>query len=134
MQGVGAMGPRVTAYSFGSCARVALAEEEISRLGEISHLHHSLEMVSRKIQGKTKKIVGSNAFKVTVVGGEAGNPDMLQLLSDQVNVPFRIGKPMQNIALEPALGDTDRRTGQPEWGTALGLALKPTHEAMAVAS
>jgi type IV pilus assembly protein PilM len=77
---------------------------------------------------------GPRSDSVTVIGGEACNTDMLQLLSDQVNVPFQIGKPVRNIALESALGETDRRTGQPEWGTVLGLALKPAHEAMAVAS
>jgi len=77
---------------------------------------------------------GPRSDSVTVVGGEACNSDMLQLLSDQVNVPFKIGRPMRNIGLASGLGSRDRRTGQPDWATALGLGLKPVCETMAVAS
>ncbi|NLX22725.1 MAG: pilus assembly protein PilM [Phycisphaerae bacterium] len=77
---------------------------------------------------------GPRSDSVTVLGGEACNAELLQLLSDQVHVPFRVGKPMRNITLESAYGSADRRTGQPEWATVLGLALKPTIENAAVAS
>ncbi len=77
---------------------------------------------------------GPRSDSVTVLGGEACNAEMLQLLTDQVHVPFRVGKPMRNITLESAYGSADRRTGQPEWATVLGLALKPALENAAVAS
>ena len=68
---------------------------------------------------------GPRVESVMIVGGEACNGDMLQLLSDQVDLPFEVGKPLRYIAIEPALQGRDRRTGQPEWATVLGLALKP---------
>jgi Tfp pilus assembly PilM family ATPase len=68
---------------------------------------------------------GPRADAITVVGGEAPNADILQMLSDQVNIPFHTGKPMRNIAYEIESDGADRRAGQPEWATALGLALKP---------
>jgi type IV pilus assembly protein PilM len=67
---------------------------------------------------------GMRADAVTVVGGEACDADTLRVLSDQVRVAFQVGKPMRNLATEQAAGAADRRTGQPEWATALGLALK----------
>jgi type IV pilus assembly protein PilM len=67
---------------------------------------------------------GLRSEVVTAVGGEAGNGDILKLLADQINVPVRVGRPMRNIATEDGPGGADRRSGQPEWGTAAGLALK----------
>lgn len=77
---------------------------------------------------------GGRPDSITVLGGEACNSDMLRFLSDQLNVPFHIGKPMRNLAVESPFATTDRRTGQPEWATVLGLALKPAPRALAVAS
>lgn len=67
---------------------------------------------------------GLRSDTFTVLGGEACNRDMLRLLSDQVNVPFRIGRPMQNIGGEMQDLGAERRAGLPEWATAVGLALK----------
>lgn len=67
---------------------------------------------------------GPRAETVTVVGGEACVPDLLQQLSDQVGIPFHPGKPLKHIAIEADLDGIDRRNGQPEWSTALGLAIK----------
>ncbi len=68
---------------------------------------------------------GLRSDEVTAIGGEACNADLLQTLSDHVNLPFRVGRPMRHLPSEPDFGGSDRRTGQPEWATALGLALKP---------
>ncbi len=76
---------------------------------------------------------GLRSEAVTVVGGEACNNDILRLLADQVNVPFRIGQPMRNIGCELSHNGADRRTGQPDWATAVGLALKPVAAAAEVA-
>jgi Tfp pilus assembly PilM family ATPase len=59
------------------------------------------------------------------VGGEAGNVDTLRLLADQVNVPLQVGRPVRNIGTDGGGSGADRRSGQPEWATAVGLALKP---------
>ena len=72
---------------------------------------------------------GIRCDEVTVVGGEAHGQDLLRMLSDQVGVPFRVGRPMRGLGSETDAGGVDRRSGQPEWATALGLALKPVGEA-----
>jgi hypothetical protein len=46
-----------------------------------------------------------------------------------VNIPFRTGKPMRGISFEASAGAADRRTGQPEWSAALGVALQPLKQA-----
>lgn len=77
---------------------------------------------------------GPRADAFTVVGGEACNTDILQVLSDQVNLPFRPGRVTRNIAFDKPFSGADRRTGQPEWSGVLGLALKPVNEEAVVAS
>jgi type IV pilus assembly protein PilM len=68
---------------------------------------------------------GMRSEAVTVVGGDACNRDILRVLSDQVNVPFHVGKAMRSTGADADFGGSERRTGQPEWATAAGLALKP---------
>jgi len=77
---------------------------------------------------------GLRSEAITAVGGEARNADIIRLLSDQVNVPFRVGHPMRNIAAQTKTSSADRRHGQPEWATAVGLALKPVERMAEVAS
>lgn len=77
---------------------------------------------------------GPRADAVTVVGGEASDADILQALSDQVNIPFHTGKPMRHVTYEAELRGSDRRSGQPEWSTALGLVLKPQRTGLETAA
>jgi len=77
---------------------------------------------------------GMRTQSVTAVGGEACNRDILRVLSDLTNVPFHIGKAMKNIGAEGEFGGSDRRTGQPEWAVAVGLAMKPVALGAEVAS
>ncbi|HOW72256.1 MAG TPA: pilus assembly protein PilM [Phycisphaerae bacterium] len=97
-------------------------------------LDHLAKEVSLCLRYCSITFRGPRSDSVTVLGGEACNPDMIQLLSDQANVPFHIGKPMRNVTIERGCDGADRRTGQPEWAMALGLALKPVQQALAVAS
>ena len=87
-------------------------------------LDHLGTEIAQGIRYSAATFRGPRVESVTVVGGEACNSDMLQLLSDQIDLPFEVGKPLRYIAIEPALQGSDRRTGQPEWATVLGLALK----------
>ena len=77
---------------------------------------------------------GLRSDTVTAVGGNASDGDLLQMLSDHVDVPFRVGRPMRNIVVENDLDGADRRTGLPEWAMALGLALKPVTQTAEVAA
>lgn len=121
-----------------------LSQEEKETVGEnlqravLDTLRPAIEQLSKEIglclRYCSVTFRGLRSDAVTVVGGEACNPDVLQLLSDQVNVPFRVGRPMQSITVENDFGGTDRRTGQPEWAGALGLALKPVRQMAEVPS
>jgi type IV pilus assembly protein PilM len=93
-------------------------------------IDHLGKEIAQSLRYCTATFRGPRAESVTVIGGEAFNTDMLQLLSDQINVPFSAGKPLRHIALEPALESSNRRTGQPEWATVLGLGLKPVHASL----
>lgn len=103
--------------------------DENIRRSVLDAIRPALEQLSKEISLCVRYCAvtfrGPRADAVTVVGGEASDTDILQVLSDQVNIPFHTGKPMRNIAFEIEAGGADRRSGQPEWATALGLALKP---------
>lgn len=66
--------------------------------------------------------------KAIAIGGEAYNTDILGLLSDQAGIAFETGRPMQNISSHGRFEGMNRRAGQPEWATVVGLALKPVYE------
>ena len=93
------------------------------------HLQRDLDQLAKEIalclRYCSVTFRGIRCDEVTAVGGESYNIDMLRMLSDQVNVPFRVGRPMRNMVAESDIGGLDRRSGQPEWATVLGLALKP---------
>lgn len=46
---------------------IGILEEEQSRLNEISHLHHTLEVGTKKVTVAVNKVLRSNGFKFTVV-------------------------------------------------------------------
>lgn len=110
------------------------AVDENIRRAVLDALRPAIEQLSKEIalclRYCSVTFRGPRAEVVTAVGGEACNRDLLQLLSDQVNVPFRAGRPIQHTGFEPDWRGADRRAGQPEWATALGLALKPVGEAV----
>lgn len=118
-------------------SRDELVDENIQR-AVLDALRPALEQLSKEIalclRYCSVTFRGIRSEAVTVVGGEACNTDITQLLSDQVNIPFKIGRPMRNIGFDPEATGIDRRTGQPEWATALGLALKPVTQLAEVAS
>jgi len=103
--------------------------DENIRRSVLDTLRPALEQLSKEIALCVRYCAvtfrGPRADAVTVVGGEAADADILQVLSDQVNIPFHTGKPMRHVTFETEVRGADRRNGQPEWATALGLALKP---------
>lgn len=104
----------------------------------IDALRPALEQLSKEIglclRYCSVTFRGIRSEAVTAIGGDACNRDVLRVLSDQVNVPFNVGKPMRNIGADAEFGGSERRTGQPEWATALGLALKRVSLEAGVAS
>lgn len=61
---------------------------------------------------------------ITCVGGGARNAHLLGRLTDIVGSPVRPGNPLKNIDTEKVFTGADRRSGQPEWATAVGLAMR----------
>jgi type IV pilus assembly protein PilM len=110
---------------------------ESTRRAMLDAMRPALEQLSKEIalclRYCSVTFRGMKCDEVTVIGGEACNQDLLQMLSDQANVPFRVGKALRNVGSEPDFGGADRRTGQPEWAVPLGLALKPVSWAEAAA-
>lgn len=68
---------------------------------------------------------GPRCESVTCVGGGAISTELLESLSQAIGVPARKGHPLRNMSCDGVFSMADQCTGQPEWATALGLALKP---------
>jgi type IV pilus assembly protein PilM len=67
---------------------------------------------------------GLHADGITCVGGGARNALLRERLSETVQLPVRIGHPMRGLATDQVFTGADRRSGQPEWTTVVGLAMK----------
>lgn len=68
---------------------------------------------------------GPRCDSVTCVGGEALDCELLDELSAIIGVPARKGHPLRGATGKGVFTDAQQRTGQPQWATAFGLALKP---------
>jgi type IV pilus assembly protein PilM len=68
---------------------------------------------------------GPRCQSVTCVGGGALGAGLLEQLGEAMGVPARKGHPLRNVACDGVFSMADQCTGQPEWATAFGLALKP---------
>lgn len=66
---------------------------------------------------------GRKPQSLTLVGGEAHEPLLARLLREMIDVPCAIGHPLRGIGGLKAIGSRDRRTFQPGWAVAGGLAL-----------
>ena len=67
---------------------------------------------------------GLRPESMTLVGGEAHEPSLKRILSADAGVPCLIGHPLRGIAGMNTLRGRDRRTFQPAWAVAGGLALR----------
>jgi Tfp pilus assembly PilM family ATPase len=67
---------------------------------------------------------GQRPASVTFVGGEAHEPTLAAVIGDGLEVPCTIGNPLRGIQNAGAACGPDRRTLQPAWAVATGLALR----------
>ncbi len=67
---------------------------------------------------------GLRPGQITLTGGEAHDPSLVKLLSEQLNCPCVVGEPLRNVELGDADMDSDRRSVLTEWSVATGLALR----------
>ncbi len=68
---------------------------------------------------------GQRPDSLTFVGGEALEPSLLKIVSEEIDVPCMVGHPLRGIANLGAL-DTGRQAAHPAWAVACGLALRGT--------
>jgi len=96
-------------------AVAAAAAEPIAKLGkEISLCLRYFSVTFR----------GLHCDGITCVGGGARSALLRERLSEAVQLPVRIGHPMRSLATDQVFTGADRRSGQPEWSTVVGLAMK----------
>lgn len=69
---------------------------------------------------------GQRPDSVTLVGGEAHEPVLSQVISEAVDVPCIIGHPLRGVSQPSGPGTRNQRTLQPAWAVATGLALRGT--------
>lgn len=71
---------------------------------------------------------GSRPDACLVVGGEAEEPQLVQLLADELHVPTSVGRPLEGIEISngAALGG-DSSSARAEWAVSAGLALRSWH-------
>lgn len=96
-------------------AVAAAVAEPIAKLGkEISLCLRYFSVTFRGLHGDG----------ITCVGGGARSALLRERLSEAVQLPVRIGHPMRSLATDQVFTGADRRSGQPEWTTVVGLAMK----------
>ena len=66
---------------------------------------------------------GYRPDSITAVGGLARHGLWLTALSEAAGLPVRQGHPLRHVQADRVFAGDDRRSGQPEWATALGLAM-----------
>ena len=69
---------------------------------------------------------GIRPESVTVTGGQAYDPSVLKLLSEQLGVDCQVGKPLWGVELPDSVPELDRRGAMPEWALCVGLAMRET--------
>jgi type IV pilus assembly protein PilM len=68
---------------------------------------------------------GQRAARVRLLGGEAGDPQLLAILNSTLSVPVEAGRPLFSVDCQVMRG-FDRKAASGEWALALGLSLKRT--------
>jgi type IV pilus assembly protein PilM len=61
---------------------------------------------------------------VTFSGGESNNHDVVTSLGERLGIEVHVGEPLKGIQIDHVGPVMDRRSGQAEWATAMGLSLK----------
>lgn len=70
---------------------------------------------------------GARPQRVQIVGGEAGEPQLAQIVSDELKVQATVENPLEGMEFAPEAARFDRRkTVFTQWAVAAGLSLRPT--------
>jgi type IV pilus assembly protein PilM len=68
---------------------------------------------------------GHRPVKLRILGGEAGDPQLVSIFAAALPIPVEPGKPLGNVNIEK-IKPADRRGAMSEWAVAFGLSLKFT--------
>jgi type IV pilus assembly protein PilM len=89
--------------------------------GELESLAREIALCLRYCSVTFRGIRPEN---VIVTGGQAYDPSVLTLLSEQLGVDCQLGRPLWGVDLSGAPAELDRRGALPEWTLCAGLAMK----------
>jgi type IV pilus assembly protein PilM len=67
---------------------------------------------------------GSRPQQVTLVGGEANDVCIVQMLKQRLGLKTLVGEPFRGIRTDQISAGLDRRTSMSEWTVSIGLSLK----------
>jgi len=67
---------------------------------------------------------GSRPQQVTLVGGEANDACIIEMLKQRLGLKTVVGEPFRGVRTDLVGAAIDRRTGMSEWAGSLGLSLK----------
>ncbi len=88
----------------------------------------SVERLSRDVQLCLRYFAvtfrGQKPVSLTLVGGEASEPMLTEVLTATVDVPCLIGHPLRGVDKLGWIAGRERRTLRPAWAVAAGLALR----------
>ncbi len=88
----------------------------------------SVERMCREIQLCLRYFAvtfrGQRPESITFVGGDAHEPVLMAILGENIDIPCTIGHPLRGVHQADLIGGPDRRTFQPAWAVAAGLALR----------
>lgn len=73
---------------------------------------------------------GQRPTQALLVGDEAYEPGLVDAISQALNVPAAVARPLENVALDGMGPDADRRSELAEWTVAAGLSLRSLRAAL----
>ncbi len=77
---------------------------------------------------------GARPANAVLIGSEACEPGLTQIVEEALSVPTVVGKPLDGIDISTAGGGFDRRGSLEEWSVACGLSLRAEQQATDAAS
>ncbi|MBN2560685.1 MAG: pilus assembly protein PilM [Phycisphaerae bacterium] len=104
----------------------AVPEEVCATVGDA--VRPVIERVARDVQLCLRYYAvtfrGQKPRSLTLVGGEAHEPSLMQIIAEGIDVPCTIGNPLMGVSRIGRLGAREERAFQPAWAVACGLALR----------
>lgn len=121
--------------------RVRIMRDSAGRKGDPGHTASSeiqarvqdalrplAERISRDVQLCLRYFAvtfrGQRPDSLTLIGGEAHEPVLMNVLTREVDIPCTIGNPLRGVGRAELTATREQKTLQPAWSVAMGLALR----------